>query len=75
MICPHCQEHTKFPVKETRLMDGDVVRRRECDSCGKHFGTREKFDPALKMGTKRGYVRKTPVAKPHKSNELFKAWK
>ena len=75
MNCPHCQTHTKFVVKETRLQDGDIVRRRACDNCGKHFGTREKHDPALAMGSRQGYVRKTPVTKPQNNTDIFKAWK
>lgn len=76
MNCPHCQTNSKLHVKETRLQDGDIVRRRACENCGKHFGTREKHDPKLTMGQRQGFVRKTPTA-PAKANnnDIFKVWK
>lgn len=75
MICPHCATQSKFVVKETRLQDGDVVRRRACDACGKHFGTRERVDPTLPVGARTGNVRKTPTVKPTTSNAVFGVWK
>ena len=73
MNCPYCQQETRLTVKETRLRDGDVVRRRACDNCGHHFGTREKHDPELAMGVRKTQVRKAPA--PVKANDLFKVWK
>lgn len=64
ITCPHCNQKEKSAVKETRLMGGDVVRRRQCTACGEHFGTRERVDPDLKM-TRRKL--ETPKAKPTKS--------
>lgn len=54
MKCPHCESETKTRVKETRLADGDVVRRRECDTCGSAFGTREAVDTTSRIGSGRG---------------------
>ena len=45
MKCPSCKTQTKTRVKETRLVNGDIVRRRECEACGHNFGTKEKIDP------------------------------
>lgn len=69
MKCPHCN-HDKFLVKETRLIDGDVVRHRQCGECGGHFGTRERIDPDIRMRPRKKQVRKAP--KPASTgNPLF----
>ena len=69
MKCPHCN-HDKFVVKETRLIDGDVVRRRQCGECGGHFGTRERIDLDIRMRPRKKQVRKAP--KPASTgNPLF----
>lgn len=54
MKCPHCKSEAKKLVKETRLLDGDIVRRRECGTCGRVFGTREVVDPESTVGIGRG---------------------
>ena len=74
MNCPYCQQETRLTVKETRLRDGDVVRRRECAECGGHFGTRERVDSELQMGRRE---HKKPVRNaPKPANPLFKGvWK
>jgi transcriptional regulator NrdR family protein len=75
MICPHCNQQATLHVKETRLRDGDVVRRRECAECGNHFGTRERYDPDLKMARseRKKPVRKAPA--PVERIDLLKVWK
>ena len=71
MKCPHCKQDSTLAVRETRLRDGDVVRRRQCSECGGHFGTRERIDPNSKIGVRgpEKPVRKAPKAKP--ANPLF----
>lgn len=63
MNCPHCKSETRFTVRETRLRDGDIVRRRECSECGNHFGTRERIDTEMQMGRRENKkpVRKAPT--------------
>ena len=71
MNCPHCKTQTRHIVKETRLQDGGIVRRRVCDCCGKHFGTRETVDSELTIGIGRG---KNPNSHS-RPIDVLKVWK
>lgn len=70
MKCPHCDNDTR--VKETRLMDGDVVRRRECTNCNSVFGTRESVDETSTIGIGSG---NHPNSKARPWAALTDAWR
>jgi len=71
--CPHCKTTTKFRVKETRLLDGDIVRSRCCNDCGKVFGTRETVDRTLAFGAGKGTNPKSQ-ANLVRPSDLLKVW-
>lgn len=71
MNCPHCKTQTKHAVKETRLQDGDIVRRRVCGCCGKHFGTREAVDTTSTIGIGRGQNQNSR----NKPIDVLRVWK
>ena len=74
MKCPHCKTETKFRVKETRLIEGDIVRSRCCNHCNKLFGTREIIDTTIPIGSGKGNNPRSHGNLPT-VNELFKVWK
>jgi transcriptional regulator NrdR family protein len=41
--CPKCNSIIFGSVLETRPEDGGIKRKRECESCGARFITKEKF--------------------------------
>lgn len=67
MNCPHCNKTNSFRVRETRLSDGDIVRTRVCIECDQRFGTREKIDKTLPIGTGKG-------SSPKSQKNIQKAW-
>ena len=71
MKCPCCSTEAKSLVKETRQMNGDIARRRECTECGKTFTTREYFDPDFVL-----YKPRPPREDRRHSNnnDLFRVW-
>lgn len=80
MICPHCKSINSFRVRETRLMDGDIVRKRQCRECDKYCVTRERVEPGLSIVTERDkafFARKKAKSKEKKANDnpLFGVWK
>ena len=39
--CPWCKEYIFGTVKDTRVQDGAIVRKRECENCGTYMMTKE----------------------------------
>jgi transcriptional regulator NrdR family protein len=65
MICPHCDSQEKSSVLDTRKSGDDILRRRECASCGGTFVTLETVDEfTWPGGTKSAQDRKAPEADP-----------
>jgi transcriptional repressor NrdR len=54
MICPFCSEETK--VLESRLVDNNVRRRRECLQCSNRFTTYEQAVFQLTVQKKNGAI-------------------
>lgn len=72
MKCPCCQTESKSLVKETRQMNGDIARKRECTECGKVFTTREFFDPEFVLYKPR--PTRDEDKRRSNNNDLFKVW-
>lgn len=46
--CPWCREYIFGTVKDTRVADDAIVRKRECEKCGTCFMTREEIFAIVK---------------------------
>lgn len=51
MRCPGCKETNKDRVIDSRSTEGGAVirRRRECESCGRRFTTKERVEEELRL--------------------------
>lgn len=78
MNCPHCNSEEKSLIKETRLHEASIARKRECSTCGRLFVTRESVDVDLKLKDERShrfFKRKTPQEERKSSSAaLYSAW-
>jgi transcriptional regulator NrdR family protein len=75
MKCPCCETEAKTLVLETRKMNGDIARKRECTSCGKTFTTREFLDPEIVIHMLKLKPKRDGEKRQRKSNnDLFKVW-
>jgi hypothetical protein len=77
MKCPRCGIETGNKVLESRKVDGEVLRRRDCHGCGKTFVTKEVADLDLRIPMVR---RNQPVGeRSHgvrvSNNDIFRAWR
>lgn len=51
MRCPSCKESNKDKVIDSRMTDGGniVRRRRQCQTCGRRFTTKERVEEELRL--------------------------
>lgn len=42
--CPHCGEYVHALVKESRVLNGGIFRRRVCEACGVIIVTNESIE-------------------------------
>ena len=78
MKFPHCRISDKSRVIETRPANGELVRRRECQGCGKRYSTKEAIYATARMdecAARRGTVRETKAGPAGTGAELAGAWK
>ncbi len=70
MMCPHCHHESKAPVMETRVVKGEVFRRRGCGYCGEAFVTIETAPPGQRMPAEANSVARAETYRARKAKSF-----